>query len=267
MNKIEKIRDQWQQGELSLGTAVSLTDAAVSELFGEAGYDFVWIDCEHSAISLSQALDHIRAARGAGAAAFLRVPSNDPVVMKPYLELHPAAIIVPRIESIHDAKRAVASFHYPPRGVRGFGPARGVRFGAVAPPQYLGEIDRQVLLILQIEHIQAVDEIDAILDIPGLDSIVAGPGDLSASMGLGGQAGHPDVTAACEKIYRAAIRKGIPAGHSTGYDPQGIQRWLALGLSWIAVDGDWITLYRHAAEAARRIREIHSASNPGGPRG
>ena len=82
-------------------------------------------------------------------------------------------------------------------------------------------------------------------------------------MGLGGQAGHPDVTAACEKIYRAAIRKGIPAGHSTGYDPQGIQRWLGLGLSWIAVDGDWITLYRHAAEAARRIREIHSASNPG----
>ena len=208
MNKIQKIRDQWKRGELSLGTAVALTDAAVSELFGEAGYDFVWIDCEHSAISLSQALDHIRAARGAGAAAFLRVPSKDPVVMKPYLELHPAAIIVPRIEDIHDAKRAVASFHYPPRGVRGYGPARGARFGAVAPPQYLAEIDRQVLLILQIEHIQAVEEIDAILDIPGLDSIVAGPGDLSASMGLGGQAGHPDVTAACEKIYRAAIRIG-----------------------------------------------------------
>ena len=261
MNQIEKIRDQWKRGELSLGTAVALTDAAVSELFGEAGYDFVWIDCEHSAISLSQALDHIRAARGAGAAAFVRVPSNDPVVMKPYLELHPAAVIVPRIESIHDAKRAVASFHYPPRGVRGFGPARGVRFGAVAPPQYLAEIDRQMLLILQIEHIQAVEEIDAILDIPGLDSIVAGPGDLSASMGLGGQAGHPEVTAACEKIYRAAIRKGIPVGHSTGYDPQGIRRWLDLGLSWIAVDGDWITLYRHASEVARRIREIQPASS------
>ncbi len=264
MNQIEKIRDQWKRGELSLGTAVALTDAAVSELFGEAGYDFVWIDCEHSAISLSQALDHIRAARGAGAAAFVRVPSNDPVVMKPYLELHPAAVIVPRIESLQDAERAVASFHYPPRGSRGFGPARGVRFGAVAPPQYLAEIDRNMMLVLQIEHIRAVEQIDAILELPGLDSIVAGPGDLSASMGLGGQAGHPEVTAACEKIYRAAIRKGIPVGHSTGYDPQGIRRWLNLGLSWIAVDGDWITLYRHASEVARRIREIQPASNPGG---
>ncbi len=261
MNQIEKIRDQWKRGELSLGTAVALTDGAVSELFGEAGYDFVWIDCEHSAISLSQALDHIRAARGAGAAAFVRVPSNDPVVMKPYLELHPAAIIVPRIESLQDAERAVAGFHYPPRGSRGFGPARGVRFGAVAPPQYLAEIERNMMLVLQIEHIRAVDEIDAILELPGLDSIVAGPGDLSASMGLGGQAGHPEVSAACEKIYRAAIRKGIPAGHSTGFDPQGIRRWLGLGLSWIAVDGDWITLYRHASEVARRIREIQPASS------
>ena len=74
------------------------------------------------------------------------------------------------------------------------------------------------------------------------------------------------MTAACEKIYRAAIRKGIPVGHSTGYDPQGIRRWLDLGLSWIAVDGDWITLYRHASEVARRIREIQPASNPGGRR-
>ena len=215
MNKIEKIRDQWQRGELSLGTAVSLTDAAVSELFGEAGYDFVWIDCEHSAISLSQALDHIRAARGAGAAAFLRVPSNDPVVMKPYLELHPAAIIVPRIESIHDAKRAVASFHYPPQGVRGFGPARGVRFGAVAPPQYLAQIDRQVLLILQIEHIQAVDEIDAILDIPGLGR----PGRQHR-----GRPGRPERQHGTWRPGRASrryrrLREDLPGSHPEG-DPR-----------------------------------------------
>ena len=261
MNHVEKIKDQWNRGELSLGTAVALTDAAVSELFGEAGYDFVWIDCEHSAMSLSHALNHIRAARGAGAAAFLRVPSNDPVVMKSYLELHPAGIIVPRIASVEDAEQAVTSFHYPPRGVRGYGPARGVKFGAIAPPQYLADIDQKIMLILQIEDIEAVARIDDILDVPGVDSIVTGPGDLSASMGLGGQSGHPDVVAAVETVYKAAIQKGIPAGHSTGYDPQGIQRWLALGLSWIAVDGDWITLYRHASEVARRIREIRSDSS------
>ena len=90
MNHVEKIRKKWAQGELCVGANVALTDPAVSELYGEAGYDFVWIDCEHSAMSLSDALGHVRAARGAGAGAFIRVPSNDPVVCKPFLELHPA---------------------------------------------------------------------------------------------------------------------------------------------------------------------------------
>lgn len=265
MNHVEKIKGQWSRGELCLGTAVSLTDATVSELFGEAGYDFVWVDCEHSAMSLSHALNHLRAARGAGAAAFVRVPSNDPVAMKPYLELHPAGIIVPRIASLEDAEQAVASFRYPPRGMRGYGPGRGVKFGAIAPPNYLADIDRQIMLILQIEHIHAVERIDDILDVAGVDSIVTGPGDLSGSMGLGGQPGHPDVVAAVETVYKAAVKKSIPAGHSMGYDPQDIKRWLALGLSWIAVDGDWITLYRHATRVAEEIKRIHVAANPRGP--
>jgi len=261
MNHIEKIKDKWLRGELCVGSAVALTDAAVSELFGEAGYDFVWIDCEHSAMSHADALNHVRAARGAGAAAFIRVPSNDPVVMKPYLELHPAGIIVPRITSVKDAELAVASFQYPPQGNRGFGPARGVKFGAISPPNYLADINQQIMLILQIEHIDAVKQIDDILDVPGVDSIVTGPGDLSGSMGLSGQSGHPDVVAAVETVYKAAVRKGIPAGHSTGYDPQGIKRCLALGLSWIAVDGDWITLFRHSARIAEEIRQICVTEN------
>ncbi len=185
--------------------------------------------------------------------------------MKPYLELHPAGIIVPRIASVEDAQQAVASFRYPPRGVRGYGPGRGVKFGAIAPPNYLADIDRQIMLILQIEHIHAVSRIDDILDVAGVDSIVTGPGDLSGSMGLGGQPGHPEVVAAVEAVYKAAVKKGIPAGHSMGYDPQDIRRWLELGLSWIAVDGDWITLYRHATRVAEEIKRIHVASNPRGP--
>ena len=150
-----------------MGTVVALTDATASELFGEAGYDFVWIDCElfgeagydfvridceHSAMCLAEALNHVRAARGAGAAAFVRVPSNDPVVVKPYLQLHPAGIIIPRISSAEDAERAVASCRYPLRGVRGYGPSRGVRFGEISPQDYLETVSRDVMVILQIEH-------------------------------------------------------------------------------------------------------------------
>ena len=254
MNHIERIREKWAKGQLCLGSAVFFTDAAVSELFGEAGYDFVWIDCEHAAITLSDALNHVRAARGAGIAAFLRVPSNDPVVVKPYLEMHPAAVIIPRINCLEDARQAVISCRYPPGGIRGYGPSRGVRFGRISPPKYLAAADQNMMVILQIEHIDAVNQIEAILDLPGVDSVVTGPCDLSGTMGLAGQPGHPDVVAAVDRVYAAAIKKGIPAGHSTGYDPEGIKRWLAMGLSWISVDADWQILFRHARIVADAIR-------------
>ena len=256
MNHIEKVKDKWSRGECCIGTAASLTDAAVSELIGQAGYDFVWLDCEHSALSLSDVLNHVRAARGAGAATFVRVPSNDPVVMKPYLEIHPAGIIVPRITSVEDAEQAVVSFRYPPRGTRGVGPSRGVEFGEISLPNYLANVDHQMMLIIQIEHIDAVNQIDAILDLPGVDSVVTGPADLSGSMGLGGQPGHPDVVNAIETVYKAAVKKNIPAGHSMGYDSKAIKHWLGLGLSWIAVDGDWHALYRHAKRMADELKEV-----------
>ncbi len=256
MNQIEKIRAKWSRNELCLGTSVSLTDPAISELYGESGYDFVWLDCEHSAMSKADALNHIRAARGAGAAVFLRIPSGDPVVAKPFLELHPAAIIIPRIESVEDAERAVTSCRYPPRGVRGFGPSRGVRFGHQPRADYLAEIDEKMMVILQIEHIDAVHNINKILDVAGVDSVVTGPVDLSASMGHHGQGDHPDVVAAVKTVYRAAIAKGIPAGHSCGFDAEEVKQWLSMGLSWIQTGGDWATLAEVGKKNALWIKEI-----------
>jgi 2-keto-3-deoxy-L-rhamnonate aldolase RhmA len=256
MNNSEKIKEKWARGELCIGTNVAFTDAAVSELFGEAGYDFVWIDMEHSAMSLADALGHVRAARASGAAPWIRVPSNDPVVMKPILELHPAAVIVPRIGSAKDAEAAVTSCRYPPRGVRGYGPSRGVRFGARSMQEYLEQVDSEVMLILQIEHIDAVSEIETILGTPGVDSVVTGPSDLSASMGLLGQPGHPDVIAAIERIFRVAREKKVPAGHSIGYSRDAVRRWLGHHLSWIAFDGDWITLFKHAKSALDEVRRM-----------
>jgi len=259
LNHIDKLKDKWNRGEVCIGTAVQLTDSTISELLGEAGYDFIWVDCEHSSLGLTDTLNHLRTARGAGTATFIRVPSNDPVIMKPYLDLHPAGIIVPRINNIEDAKQAIESFRYPPNGIRGFGPSRGARFGKISAPDYLEQVEQQMLLILQIEHIDAVNQIDAILDLPGVGSIVTGPADLSGSMGFMNEFGHPKVVEAIERVYKAAIRKGIPTGHPTSYDPQGLRKWIGLGLSWISVDGDWITLYQHAKRVADDIRQISSS--------
>ncbi|MBM3774787.1 MAG: 4-hydroxy-3-methylbut-2-en-1-yl diphosphate synthase, partial [Acidobacteria bacterium] len=197
------------------------------------------------------------------AAPWIRVPSNDPVVMKPILELHPAAVIVPRIGSAQDAAAAIASCRYPPRGVRGFGPSRGIRFGGISMQEYLEKVDSELMLILQIEHIAAVNEIETILDMPGIDSVVTGPSDLSASMGLLGQPGHPEVVAAIEKVFRVAREKKIPAGHSIGYSPDAVRRWLKHHLSWLSFDGDWITLFKHAKSALEDVRRMASSRDSG----
>jgi 2-keto-3-deoxy-L-rhamnonate aldolase RhmA len=260
MNHIEKIREKWNRGELCIGANISMTDATVSEIYGEAGYDFVWLDCEHAAMSVADALNHVRAARGAGAAAFIRVPSNDPVVMKPFLELHPAAVIIPRISSVEDAELAVAGCRYPPRGIRGFGPSRGIRFGETSIAEYIEEIDDQLMVILQIEHIDAVNQIEQILDVPGIDSVTFGPADLSATMGLPGQGGHPDVKAAVRAVIDAVAARGIPAGHSVGFDADELKEWLSMKVSWAMVGGDWPTLSHGARTNAAAVREIAGAS-------
>lgn len=257
MNHTPRIRDKWANRQLCIGTTATLSDPTVSELIGEAGFDFVWIDMEHSAMTLADAAHHVRAARASGAASWIRVPSEDLTVVKPILELHPAGVIVPRIDSVERAESAVRSCRYPPRGIRGYGPSRGVRYGLISPAEYLADIDNQLMVHLQIEHIDAVNDIENILDVPGFDSVLVGPSDLSLSMNLVGQPDHPDVLAAIETIFKAAIKKNIPAGHSVGFDTS-IQKWIDMGLSWIACDGDWNLLMKQCNKMLEDITQMAS---------
>lgn len=252
VNQIEIIRDKWARREICIGTNVALADSTVIELFGEVGFDIVWIDMEHSSMSLDDALNHVRTCRGVGMAPFIRVPSNDPVVVKPFLEMHPAGIIMPRISSVEDAEQAVQSCRYPPRGVRGFGPIRGVRFSAREIEDYLVKVNSEIMVILQIEHINAVNQINEILEIPGIDSIVPGPMDLSGTMGLLGNPGHPDVVSAIQKMLDAAQDRNIPMGQSIGPKPEDLRYWIERGISWICSSGDWHLLY----PAAKKLREL-----------
>ena len=116
------------------------------------------------------------------------------------------------------------------------------------------------MVILQIEHIDAVNQIEQILDVPGIDSVSFGPADLSATMGLPGQGGHPDVMAAVKTVIDAAVARGIPAGHSVGFDANELKQWLTMKVAWIMVGGDWATLSQAARTNAAAVREIARAS-------
>jgi len=255
MNNVDRIRRKLSDRELFLGMSVVFADPMVSEVAIEAGYDFVFIDMEHSAFTLQTALGHLIAMRGCDTAAFIRVPWSDPVQIKPIIELHPAGIIVPMVCTAEDAATAVAACKYPPRGIRGFAPTRGVGFGALSTAEYLKHADEQTLVIVQIEHIKAVENLDAILATPGIDTILIGPYDLSGSMGLLGQITHPKVVAAIEQVVARAVEAGLPVGFA-GCPQDAMGDWFEKGVSWFSLAGDYGLLYAGAKAQLDQARRI-----------
>jgi 2-keto-3-deoxy-L-rhamnonate aldolase RhmA len=258
-NSVDEFRVKIRNGQVCVGTAITFHDPAVSELYGDAGYDFTWIDMEHGPFDLHTILGHIMAVRGTETASFVRVPSNDPVVIKPVLDLVPAAIIVPMVKTPQDAAMAVQACRYPPRGIRGYAPRRGTKFGAISQAQYLDVADEQTMVFVQIEQIDAVQNIEAILQTPGLNGICVGPNDLSGSMGRMGRTRDPDVVAAVEAVLRKARQTGLFVGVATGYDPDTLPTWLDLGVQWICLNADYVNMYQHSRIVLEGVRQFEQA--------
>lgn len=255
INNIEKFKSRIRSGQVCVGTAISFSDPAVSELYGDTGYDFTWIDMEHCPLDLRTILGHIMALRGTDTAPFVRVPSNDPVVIKPVLDLVPAAIIVPLIKTPEDALQAVRACRYPPKGIRGYSPRRGTKFSAIPQAQYLEFADDQTLVLIQIEQIEAVRNIDAILATPGLDGICLGPNDLSGSMGRLGRTTDPEVVKAIDLVLEKAKQTNLFIGVATGYDPRTLPVWIEKGIQWICLNTDYSNMYQQSKLVLEAVRQ------------
>ena len=255
MNNVDKIRRKLACGELVLGMNVGLADPLVGEIAAEVGYDFIFIDMEHGSITIETALRQVIAVTGSETAAFIRAPWPDPVRIKPLIELYPAGIVVPMVCTAEDAAAAVAACKYPPKGVRGFGPCRGLRFGAIGVPEYLEHADDQTLVIVQIEHVKAVENLDAILATPGIDTVMIGPNDLSASMGMLGRTTEPPVIAMIEQIVARSREAGIPVGLA-GCSRDAVASWCEKGVGWIMPDGDIPFIYAGAKASVDQLRTI-----------
>jgi 2-dehydro-3-deoxyglucarate aldolase/4-hydroxy-2-oxoheptanedioate aldolase len=247
-------REKLRRGQVCLGTVISFTDPTVTEALCPL-LDFVWIDMEHNALSLETVQAHVMATKGSETTALVRVPWNDAVLVKPVLDIGAAGVIVPLVRTADDVRRAVAACLYPPEGNRGFGPRRPSGYGRLGGPEFCHAANDHVLPIVQIEHIQAVENIHEILAVPKLASIVLGPNDMAGSMGLIGQPRHPDVVRALDTVIAAARQAGMPVGVGAGDDPDMLADWVARGVQWLAMGGDCNLLLRGAAEVAGRVRE------------
>ncbi len=255
VNNTELFRQRLAAGQVSIGMGITFSDPAISELIAAAGYDFSWIDMEHAPLDHQCVLQHIVAHRGTSTAPFVRVRQNDVDVIKPVLDLAPAGIIVPQVSSGTEAEAVVSACRYPPVGVRGYGPRRGTRFGAVAQPEYLEHCADDPIIAIQLEHIDAVDNLDEILEVPGIDVLCLGLNDLSGSLGKLGQTDDPQVKDAIATVAQKVGASDRILGISTFYSAKTYARWMELGIKWLNLNVDFSNLFRAGREVLEAARQ------------
>jgi 2-dehydro-3-deoxyglucarate aldolase/4-hydroxy-2-oxoheptanedioate aldolase len=246
-------RDKLQRGQVCLGTVVTFTDPAVTEALAE-GLDFLWVDAEHGALSLDQVQGHLLAAKGSGAAVLVRVAWNDPVLVKPVLDAGADGIIVPLVRTADDVRRAVAACKYPPEGVRGYGPRRPSHFGRRGGPDFIRAANATVLTVVQVEHVDAVNNLDEILAVAGLSALLIGPNDLAGSLGHPGEPRHPEVLRSIDTVLSKAARAGVPVGLATGCEADEFVAWVRNGVRWLTVGGDFWLMVRALTQLTTHIR-------------
>jgi 2-dehydro-3-deoxyglucarate aldolase/4-hydroxy-2-oxoheptanedioate aldolase len=182
----------------------------VAEIIAMSGFDWVFIDMEHSAISLESVQNAIQIMEGK-ILTIVRVPSNDEVWIKRVLDTGCDGILVPMVNSAEEAEKVVQASMYPPEGRRSVGLARAHKYGA-SFMEYVDNANKDILVMIQCEHRDAVKNFDDILKVKGINSVFIGPYDLSASMGLTGQISHPDVQASINVVKEKCRQAGMPYG-------------------------------------------------------
>ena len=252
MENANKFRDKIRIGQPCLGLGISFNDPAVTESLCTT-LDFVWIDMEHTGMSLESVQGHIMATKGTDTAPLVRVPWNDPVLIKPVLDMGAAGVIAPMVRNAEEARNAVAACRYPPDGIRGFGPRRPADYGRHFGPEFCKRANESIIVIAQIEHIDAIKNIDEILAVPGLTGIVFGPYDLSGSMGHMAEPGHPEVVQAMEMVVAKASKTKLFIGMGVG-DARQAKEWLDKGVQWLLLGVDFGLLVKTTTQIANDVR-------------
>ena len=257
-----KIKACLKQGKVSIGTWLTMAHLSVAEILADAGYDWVMIETEHTAIDVSEVMGLIMAVEGRGAIPLVRLAGIDPIQAKAVLDAGAAGVMIPMVNSRADAEAAVKAVKYPPLGERGACGAQrgqGYGFGYDNYIDYVREANANSLLMIQIEHIDAVNAIDDILSVSGIDGTFIGPYDLSMSMGLPGQLDHPDVEAAKQRVLDATKARGLSAGIHIVHPEttlEYLEASVGLGYQFIALGTDILFLGNFSRDLASQAKRV-----------
>ncbi len=251
---IEAFRSALSAGKARVGCSVGFTDPLVSDALASA-MDFLWIDLEHSSMSPEALGGHLLAARAGGVPAIVRVPGAGTPFTKPVLDAGADGIVVPQVRTVEEVRAVVADCRYPPAGTRGFGPRVPSRYGRIPAAAVVEAANRTLFVAVQIETREAYEAVDDIVRVPGLDSVVIGPWDLSGAIGTLGDVESPVIMEAIRKIVAAAKRAGLFVGAGMGVLPSYAALLRRLGVQWLQVGGDFSYLAWAADRIAADVRK------------
>jgi 2-keto-3-deoxy-L-rhamnonate aldolase RhmA len=247
-----EFRARLKRREVLLGTMVTLASTASAEVLAALGFDWLFVDAEHGPLETRE-LTGILQAVGDKAACIVRVPEAAEVPIKKVLDLGAHGIIVPQVNSAEQAANVVKWARYAPEGTRGVGLARSHGYG-LRFREYLGAANRETAVIVQAEHVRAVENIDAIVRVPGVDAVLLGPYDLSASLGKMGEIDHPEVVAAIGRVMDACNAAGMPLGYF-GVTAAAVRPYIARGYTLIVAGVDTLFLANGAKTLLEELRK------------
>jgi 2-keto-3-deoxy-L-rhamnonate aldolase RhmA len=247
-----RLKRMLAEGRLALGATLTMNSPETAEIFSHMGFDWLWIETDHSSLDSGDVFTMLQATNGSDTSIVVRVPWNDKTLIKRALDAGPDGIIVPLVNCADEAEEAVRAIKYPPVGERGAGLSRAQGYGRHMG-EYLATANDEIITIVMIEHITAVENIEEILAVPGVDSVMVGALDLSGSMGLLGQTDDPAVESAVQRVLAACQQLGVPCG-TVAMDPEVARRRIAEGFTNVIVGMDVLFLAGAAQAALDRVR-------------
>lgn len=241
------LKNRLETGQSVIGAFVNLRSPDAAELMSQSGFDFLLVDAEHSSIGPEGILEMFRAIERGRAIPLLRVPETSAAGVQWALDAGARGILFPRIRSVDDVQQAVSLCRYPPEGNRGLGPGRASGYGANLL-DYATTANSEIMVMIQVETMEAVEQIDEIAAVPGVDLIFIGPGDLSQLLGVTGELHHPRIQEIGKRVVTVCRENSIPVG-ILALEEETLTYWKAQGVQLFAVGSD-------AAFLAKSCREL-----------
>lgn len=233
MTAFSTFRNRLEKNETLFGASVIFSDPRVTEALAPS-VDFIWLELEHSLVGPEAVVAHVLAARASGVPLLVRIPTGTTALIKPALDSGVGGLIIPQVRTVDEVRAVVDDCRYAPVGRRGLGPVRPSNYGRVPARDVMATDD--AFLAVQIETAEALEIVEDIAAVPGLDSLVIGPADLSAALGIFGQLDHPTMQEAFARIVRAGAANGLSIGVGVG-DAHTARLMVGHGAQWVQLSG------------------------------